>query len=69
MEDEQFRLRFLAFQVHLAHTSQLLESLVDVSHSQALAGVVGHPPLALPLSLLLRIQVLILSETVGGSTV
>lgn len=33
VEDEQFRLRFLAFQVHLAHASELLESLVDVSHS------------------------------------
>lgn len=64
VEDEQFRLRFLAFQVHLAHPPQLLERLVDVSHSQALAGVVRHPPLTLPLSLLLWIQVLVLSETV-----
>lgn len=33
MEDEQFSLRLLAFQMHLAHASQLLERLVDVSHS------------------------------------
>lgn len=32
MEDEQFRLRLLAFQVQLAHAAQLLEGLVDVSH-------------------------------------
>ncbi len=32
MEDEQFRLGLLAFQVQLAHATQLLEGLVDVSH-------------------------------------
>jgi len=62
MEDEQFCLGLLAFQVQLAHATQLLEGLVDVPHSQAFTGVVGHPPLTLTLSLLFRIQILIFSD-------
>lgn len=69
MEDEQFSLGLLAFQVQLAHATQLLEGLIDVSHPEALTGVVSHPPLALTLGLLLRIQVLIFSDTVEERTV
>lgn len=69
MEDEQFSLGLLALEVQLAHATQLLEGLVDVSHPQAFTGVVSHPPLALTLRLLLRIQVLVLSDTVGERTV
>lgn len=64
VEDQQFRLGFLALQVQLAHAAELLEGLVDVSHPEALTGVVGHPPLALPFGLLLRIQILVFSEAV-----
>lgn len=32
MEDEQLSLGLLAFQVQLAHATQLLEGFVDVSH-------------------------------------
>lgn len=60
VQDEQLGLGLLALQVQLNHAAQLLESLIDVSHSQAFAGVVGHPPLALPLSLLLWVQVVII---------
>ena len=60
VQDEQLGLGLLALQVQLNHAAQLLESLVDVSHPQAFAGVVGHPPLALPLSLLLWVQVVII---------
>lgn len=42
--------------------TELLEGLVDVAHTQAFAGVVGHSPLTLALSLLLRTQVLILMD-------
>lgn len=62
MEDQQFGLRLLALQVQLAHATQLLEGLVDVSHPQALPGVVGHPSLTLTLGFLLRIQVLIFGD-------
>lgn len=65
MKDEQFSLRLLAFQVQLAHATQLLEGLVDVSHPQAFAGVVSHPSFTLAFCLLLRIQLLVFSETVG----
>lgn len=62
MEDEQFSLGLLAFQVQLAHATQLFESLVDVSHPQTFASVVSHPPLALPFSLLLGIQILVFGD-------
>lgn len=32
VEDEQLSLGFLTFQVQLAHATELLEGLVDVSH-------------------------------------
>lgn len=62
MEDEKFCLRLLALQVQLAHATQLLEGLVDVSHSQALPGVVGHPSLPFTLGFLLWIEILILGD-------
>jgi hypothetical protein len=60
MQDEQLGLRFVVAEVQLAHAAQLLESLVDVSHSQPLAGVVGHSPLFLTLYLYLRRKVLVI---------
>ncbi|TNN87084.1 hypothetical protein EYF80_002839 [Liparis tanakae] len=45
--------------VQLTHVTQLLERLVDVPHTQTFAGVVGHPPVALPLGLLLRTQIFV----------
>lgn len=68
VEDQQLGLGLLTIQVHLAHAAELLEGLVDVSHPQALAGVVSHPPVPLPLGLLLRVQVLIFSDTMGERT-
>ena len=59
VQDQQLGLRFVAFQVHLAHPAQLLERLVDVPHAQALASVVRHSPFPLPFHLLLRGQVLV----------
>jgi len=69
MEDEQFSHGLLVFQVQLAHATQLLEGLVDVSHPEALTGIVRRPPLALTLGLLLRVQVLVLGDTLGERTV
>lgn len=60
VQDEQFGLRLLAFQMQLAHAAQLLKRLVDVSHSQPLSCVIGHPPLTLTFCLLLRVEVLVL---------
>lgn len=66
MKDEQFGLGFLALQVQLTHATQLFKCLVDVSDPQPLAGVVGHPPLALALGLLLGIQVLVVINTTAA---
>lgn len=46
--------------MQLDHPAQLLERLVDVTDAQALARVVRHPPLPLPLHLLLWTQVLVI---------
>lgn len=62
VQHQQLGLRLLALQVQLTHVAELLEGLVDVAHAQPLAGVVGHPPLALTLSLLLGAEVLILVD-------
>lgn len=62
VQHQQFGLWLLTLQVQLTHVTQLLERLVDVPHTQTLAGVVGHPPLALTFGLLLRAQVLILVD-------
>lgn len=62
VQHQQLGLGLLALQVQLTHVAQLLERLVDVPHAQALASVVGHPPLALALGLLLRAQVLVLVD-------
>lgn len=64
MQHQQFGLRLLALQVQLTHVTQLLKGLVDVPHAQTFAGVVGHPPVSLALSLLLRAEVLVLMDTV-----
>lgn len=53
VQDEQFGLRLLAAEVQLAHAAELLKGLIDVSDAQALSGIIGHPALLLPLSLLL----------------
>lgn len=67
VQDEQLGLGLLALQVQLGHVTQLFERLVDVTDTKALAGVVGHPSLPLPLSLLLRTQVvLILMDAAEG---
>ncbi|KAF3854951.1 hypothetical protein F7725_023006 [Dissostichus mawsoni] len=63
VQHQQLGLRLLALQVQLNHVTQLLEGLVDVPHTQALTGVVGHPPVALTFGLLLRGQILILIDT------
>lgn len=62
VQHQQLGLGLLTLQVQLTHVAQLLERLVDVPHAQALASVVGHPPLALALGLLLRAQVLVLMD-------
>lgn len=59
VEDQELGLGLVALEVQLHHAAQLLERLVDVAHAQALAGVVRHPPLLLPLRLLLGRQVLV----------
>lgn len=59
VEDQELGLGLVALEVELHHAAQLLESLVDVTHTQALTCVVGHSPFLLPLGLLLRGQVLI----------
>lgn len=63
MKDEEFGLGLLALQVQLTHATQLFKCLVDVSDPQPLASIVGHPPLALALRLLLGIQVLVIINT------
>lgn len=60
VQDEQFGLRLLAAEVQLAHAAQLLKGLIDVTDAQALAGVIGHPALLLPLGLLLWGEKLVL---------
>ena len=65
VQNQQLGLRLVALQVQLHHPAELLERLVDVAHAQALAGIVGHPPLLLPLYLLLRGQVLVVGVATG----
>lgn len=65
VQDQELGLWLVTLEVQLHHAAQLLERLIDVAHAQALAGVVGHPPLLLTLSLLLRGQVLIVIIAVG----
>lgn len=60
MQDEKFGLRFVVAEVQLAHSPELLERLVDVPYSEALAGVVGHSALALALQLDLGGEVLVI---------
>lgn len=59
MQDEKFGLRFVVAEMQLAHPPELLERLVDVPYSQALAGVVGHSPFSLTLHFHLGREVLI----------
>lgn len=66
VQHQQLGLRLLALQMQLTHVTQLLEGLVDVPHAQTLAGIVGHPPLALAFGLLLRAQVLIFVDTTSA---
>lgn len=68
MQHQQLGLWLLALQMQLAHVTQLLEGLIDVPHAQAFSGVVGHPPLALALSLLLWAQVLIFMDATTSAT-
>lgn len=65
MQDQQFGLRFLIVQMELAHATELLEGLIDVAHTQALARVIGHTPLFLPLHLHLRWQVFVVVVVVN----
>lgn len=65
VQDQQLGLRLVALEVELHHAAELLESLVDVADAQALTGVVGHPPLLLPLRLLLWCQVLVIVIAAG----
>lgn len=65
MEDQELGLGLVTLEVELHHAAELLESLVDVADPQALASVVGHPPLLLPLGLLLRCQVLVIIIAAG----
>lgn len=65
VEDQELGLGLVALEVELHHAPELLESLIDVSDPQAFTGVVSHPSLLLPLSLLLRGQVLIIVIAVG----
>src|SRR4029434_11026635 len=67
-EYEEFGLRLLSLQVQLHHAPELLEGLVDVTHTQALSRVIGHPPLALALRLLLRVQVVVVSRPKHSTT-
>lgn len=66
MQHQQLGLWLLALQMQLTHVTQLLEGLVDVPHAQAFTGVVGHPPLTLALSLLLRAQVLVFMDATSA---
>ena len=59
LQDEQLGLGLVALQVHLTHAAQLPERLVNVAHAHALPNVIGPPPLALALFLLLRGQALV----------
>lgn len=65
VQDQELGLRLVTLEVELHHAAQLLESLIDVADAQALAGVVGHPPLLLPLRLLLGGQVLVVVIAAG----
>lgn len=68
MQHQQFGLWLLALQMQLTHVTQLLEGLVDVPHAQAFTGIVGHPPLALTLCLLLWTQVFVFMDTTTLAT-
>lgn len=65
VENQELGLRLVALQVELHHAAQLLESLVDITDPQALAGIVSHPPFLFTLCLLLWGQVLIIVIAVG----
>lgn len=65
VENQKLGLWLVAFQVELHHAAQLLESLIDIADPQALAGIVGHPPLLFTFCLLLWGQVLIIVIAVG----
>ncbi len=60
LQHEQFGLRFLTAQMELTHAAQLLKSLVDVPHTESLAGVVCQPPHFLPLSFNLHWHIFII---------
>ena len=59
VEDPKLRLRLVRLQVVHADGAKLFESLVDVPDPDSFPGVVGVPPHALPLDLLLRRQTLV----------
>lgn len=59
VKDQKLGLGLFALQVELAHPAQFLEGFVDVPDTQALPGIVSHPPFPLTLQLLLRVQLLI----------
>lgn len=48
LQDEQFGLRLVRLEVHLAHAPQLPEGLVNVPHTHPLPRVIGHTPLPVP---------------------
>lgn len=60
LQNDQFGLRFLIAQMELTHAAKLLKSLVDVPHTQPLAGVVCHPPHFLSLSLYFHWQIFVI---------
>ena len=59
VEDPKLRLRLVRLQVVHADGAKLFESFVDVPDPDSFPGVVGVPPHALPLDLLLRRQTLV----------
>lgn len=59
LQDDELGLGLVALQVDLTHPAQLSEGFVNVTHPHPLPSIVGHAPLALPLLLLLRSQVLV----------
>lgn len=65
MQHQQLCLWLFTLQMQLTHVAQLLKGLINVTHTQALSGVVGHPPVTLALGLLLWAQILILMDTSG----
>lgn len=66
VQDQQFGLWLVVLQVNLTHAAELLKRLVDVAHTEPLAGVIRHPPLAFPLGLLLRTHILVLMNTAAA---